>query len=144
MAGSVNKVILVGNLGRDPEVKTFSNGNHVVNFTLATSDSWTDRGTGERKEKTEWHNVSIHNKKLGEIAEQYIKKGTKIYIEGVLQTRKWTTQDGAERTVTEVVVPNFKGDLTILSSSVDRQKTFTGKTARVAAKVPELDDEVSF
>lgn len=144
MAGSVNKVILIGNLGRDPEVREFADGNRAVNFTIATSESWTDKGTGQRREKTEWHQVSIRNQRLGEVAEQYLKKGTKVYLEGSLQTRKWTTQDGAERTVTEVVILPFRGELTILSSSVDRQETFTGRQARTAAKVPELDDSIPF
>ena len=97
MAGSVNKVILVGNLGKDPEVRRMQNGNPVVNLTVATSDTWRDKGTGERKEKTEWHRVVIFSEGLAKVAEQYLKKGAKVYLEGALQTRKWTDKDGAEK-----------------------------------------------
>lgn len=114
MAGSVNKVILVGNLGRDPEVRTFQNGGRVANLNLATSDTWKDRNTGERREKTEWHRVVILNENLVGIAERFLKKGSKVYIEGQLETRKWTDQGGQERYTTEVVVKNFRGDLTLL------------------------------
>ena len=115
MAGSVNKVILVGNLGKDPEARSFQNGGKVVNFTIATSETWNDRSSGERKEKTEWHNVVIRNEKLGEIAEKYLRKGAKVYIEGTLQTRKWQDQSGADKYTTEVVVGPFRGELTMLS-----------------------------
>jgi single-strand DNA-binding protein len=114
MAGSVNKVILVGNLGRDPEVRTFQNGGKVVNLRIATSETWKDRNTGERKEKTEWHSVAIFNDALGKIAEQYLKKGSTVYIEGQLETRKWQDQTGADRYTTEVVVKQFRGELTLL------------------------------
>ncbi|MCX7299034.1 MAG: single-stranded DNA-binding protein [Rhodobacterales bacterium] len=114
MAGSVNKVILVGNLGRDPEVRTFQNGGKVVNLRIATSETWKDRNTGERKEKTEWHSVAIFNEALGKIAEQYLKKGSTVYIEGQLETRKWQDQTGADRYTTEVVVKQFRGELTLL------------------------------
>jgi single-strand DNA-binding protein len=116
MAGSVNKVILVGNLGRDPEARDMQGGGRVVNLSLATSESWRDKGTGERKEKTEWHRVVIFNENLAKVAEQYLKKGAKVYIEGKLQTRKWTDQSGQERYTTEVVVPRFRGELTMLDS----------------------------
>ncbi|MFL5184783.1 MAG: single-stranded DNA-binding protein, partial [Microvirga sp.] len=116
MAGSVNKVILVGNLGRDPEVRRLSNGEPVVNLRLATSETWKDKGTGERKEKTEWHSVVIFNENLARVAEQYLKKGSKVYIEGQLQTRKWTDQSGQEKYSTEVVLQRFRGELTILDS----------------------------
>jgi single-strand DNA-binding protein len=116
MAGSVNKVILVGNLGRDPEARTFPSGDRVVSFSLATTESWRDKGTGERKDRTEWHNVQIFNENLGKIAEQYCRKGSKIYIEGQLQTREYTDKDGNQRKVTEVVVPRFRGELTLLDS----------------------------
>ena len=116
MAGSVNKVILVGNLGRDPEVRTFSNGGKVVNLRIATSETWRDRQSGERKERTEWHSVAIYNENLAKIAEQYLKKGSKVYIEGQLQTRKWTDQSGQERYTTEIVLQRFRGELTILDS----------------------------
>ena len=115
MAGSVNKVILVGNLGKDPESRSFQNGGKVVNFTLATSETWNDRASGERKEKTEWHNVVIRNEKLGEIAERYLKKGAKVYIEGSIQSRKYQDQSGQEKYITEVIIGPFRGELTMLS-----------------------------
>ena len=115
MAGSVNKVILVGNLGTDPEAKSFSNGGEVVNFSLATSESWNDKQSGEKREKTEWHKVAIFNENLGRIAKQYLKKGSKVYLEGQLQTRKWQGQDGQDRYTTEVVLQRFRGELTLLS-----------------------------
>jgi single-strand DNA-binding protein len=114
MAGSVNKVILVGNLGRDPEVRAFQNGGKVVNLRIATSETWRDKSTGERREKTEWHSVAIFNEALGKIAEQYLKKGSTVYIEGQLETRKWQDQSGADRYTTEVVVKQFRGELTLL------------------------------
>jgi single-strand DNA-binding protein len=114
MAGSVNKVILVGNLGKDPEVRRMGSGEPVVNLSLATSESWKDKATGERKEKTEWHRVVIFNENLARVAEQYLKKGSKVYVEGQLQTRKWTDQSGQEKYSTEVVIQRFRGDLTIL------------------------------
>jgi single-strand DNA-binding protein len=114
MAGSVNKVILVGNLGRDPEVKSMQDGRNVVNMSVATSETWRDRQSGERKERTEWHRVVIWNEKLGEVAQKYLKKGAKVYLEGQLTTRKWTDQSGAERYSTEVVLPRFGGSLTML------------------------------
>ena len=114
MAGSVNKVILVGNLGRDPEVKTMQDGRSMVNMSIATSDTWRDRQSGERKERTEWHRVVIFNEKLAEVAQKYIRKGSKIYVEGQLSTRKWTDQSGQERYTTEVVIPRFGGALTML------------------------------
>jgi single-strand DNA-binding protein len=116
MAGSVNKVILVGNLGKDPEVRHTQDGKPIVNFTLATSESWRDKGTGERKEKTEWHRVVIFNEGIAKVAEQYLKKGSSVYVEGSLQTRKWTDKDGAEKYTTEVVLQNFNGNLTMLGS----------------------------
>jgi single-strand DNA-binding protein len=116
MAGSVNKVILVGNLGRDPEVRTFPSGDRVVSFSLATTESWRDKNTGERKDRTEWHSIQIFNENLGKIAEQYCRKGSKIYIEGQLQTREFTDKDGNQRKVTEVVVPRFRGEMTLLDS----------------------------
>ncbi len=114
MAGSVNKVILVGNLGKDPESRSFQNGGKVVNFTLATSRTWNDRASGERREKTEWHNVVIRNEKLGEIAERYLKKGAKVYVEGAIESRKYE-QNGQEKYITEIVVGPFSGELTMLS-----------------------------
>ncbi len=119
MAGSVNKVILIGNLGKDPEVRTTQDGTKIVNFTLATSETWNDRASGERKERTEWHRVVIFNENLGGIAEKYLRKGQKVYIEGSLQTRKWTDQSGQEKYTTEVVISRFRGDLTLLGGRGD-------------------------
>lgn len=114
MAGSVNKVILVGNLARDPETRTFSNGNKVCNLRVVTSESWKDKNTGERKEKAEFHSVAIFNDGLAKIAEQYLRKGSTVYIEGQLETRKWQDQTGADRYTTEVVVKQFRGEMTLL------------------------------
>jgi single-strand DNA-binding protein len=117
MAGSVNKVILVGNLGKDPEVRTTQDGSKIVNFTLATSETWNDRGSGERKERTEWHRVVVFNDRIGEVAEKYLRKGRKVYVEGALQTRKWTDQSGQERYTTEVVIGRFRGELVLIDSN---------------------------
>jgi single-strand DNA-binding protein len=114
VAGSVNKVILVGNLGRDPEVRSTQDGLKIVNLSVATSENWRDKNSGERREKTEWHRVVIFNERLAEVAEKYLRKGSKIYVEGALQTRKWTDQSGAERYSTEVVLQRFRGELTML------------------------------
>ncbi|MEO9899512.1 single-stranded DNA-binding protein [Nisaea sp.] len=114
MAGSVNKVILVGNLGRDPDIRSMQDGNKVVNLSVATSESWRDRNSGERKEKTEWHRVVIFNENLAKVAEQYLRKGSKIYVEGQLQTRKWTDQSGQEKYSTEIVLQRFRGELQML------------------------------
>ncbi|MEQ8399311.1 single-stranded DNA-binding protein [Thalassobaculum sp.] len=114
MAGSVNKVILLGNLGRDPEVRTTQDGTRIVNFTLATSERWRDKGSGDQRERTEWHRVVIFNENLARIAEQYLRKGSSVYVEGQLQTRKWTDQGGQERYTTEVVLQRFRGELTLL------------------------------
>ena len=114
MAGSVNKVILIGNLGRDPEVRTFQNGGKVCNLRIATSENWKDRNTGERREKTEWHSVAIFNENLARLAEQYLRKGSKVYIEGKLETRKWQDQSGQDRYSTEVVLRPYGGELTFL------------------------------
>ncbi len=116
MAGSVNKVILVGNLGRDPEVRFSQDGNKIVNMSVATSETWNDRNSGERREKTEWHRVVIFNDRLAEVAEKYLNKGSKVYLEGQLQTRKWTGNDGVEKYTTEVVLNRFRGELTMLDS----------------------------
>ncbi|MCX7899251.1 MAG: single-stranded DNA-binding protein, partial [Methylocystis sp.] len=121
MAGSVNKVILIGNLGRDPEVRTFPSGDRVVSFSVATSDSWRDKNTGERRERTEWHNISIFNEALGKIAEQYCRKGTKVYLEGQIQTREYTDKDGNQRKATDIVLPRFRGELTLLDSKGGRE-----------------------
>ena len=117
MAGSVNKVILVGNLGRDPEIRSTQDGTRIATLNLATSETWRDRASGERKERTEWHRVVIFNERLAEIAEKYLRKGSKIYVEGQLQTRKWQDQQGQERYTTEVVLSRFKGELTMLDGA---------------------------
>jgi len=146
MAGSVNKVILVGNLGKDPEVRRMTSGDPVVNLSVATSESWRDKASGERKEKTEWHRVVIFNKNLADVAEKYLKKGSKVYVEGQLQTRKWTDKDGAEKYSTEVVLQNFRGELTML----DGRNGGEGGGSRGAGEAPasfqrdELDDEIPF
>lgn len=116
MAGSVNKVILVGNLGRDPETRRLANGDPVVNLRIATSETWRDKQSGERREKTEWHSVVIFNENLAKVAEQYLRKGSKVYIEGQLQTREWQDKDGQKRYSTEIVLQRFRGELTILDS----------------------------
>lgn len=124
MAGSVNKVIIVGNLGRDPEVRTFQNGGKVVNLRIATSETWKDKQSGERKERTEWHSVAIMNDGLAKIAEQYLRKGSKVYIEGQLETRKWQDQSGADKYTTEIVLRPYRGELTLLDgpSGGERQE----------------------
>jgi single-strand DNA-binding protein len=114
VAGSVNKVILIGNLGKDPEARSMNNGGEVVSFSIATSENWNDKASGERKEKTEWHNIVIFNENLGRVAKQYLRKGSSVYVEGQLQTRKWTDQSGADRYTTEVVLQRFRGELTLL------------------------------
>src|ERR1700742_5044544 len=116
MAGSVNKVILVGNLGRDPEIRAFQNGGRVASFSVATSENWKDKSTGEKKERTEWHRISVLNDKLFEVVARYVKKGSKVYIEGQLETRKWTDKDGQEKYTTEVVLRPFRGELTMLDA----------------------------
>jgi single-strand DNA-binding protein len=126
MAGSVNKVILVGNLGADPEVRTLPSGSKVVNLSVATSDSWRDKNTGERKEKTEWHRVVIFSEGLVRVAEQYLRKGSKVYLEGALQTRKWQDQSGADKYSTEVVLQGFNSTLTMLDGRGDSEGQSTG------------------
>jgi single-strand DNA-binding protein len=152
MAGSVNKVILVGNLGKDPEVRRLTSGDPVVNLSIATSESWRDKASGEKKEKTEWHRVVIFNKNLADVAEKYLKKGAKVYVEGQLQTRKWTDKDGAEKYSTEVVLQNFRGELTMLdgrSGGGEGGGSFGGG-GRGASEAPasfqrdEMDDEIPF
>src|ERR1700758_4033140 len=117
MAGSVNKVILIGNLGKDPEIRSLNSGDRVANLTVATSETWRDRQSGERKEKTEWHRVVIFNDNLVKVAESYLKKGSKVYLEGSLQTRKWTDNSGVERYTTEIVLQRFRGELTMLDGA---------------------------
>ncbi len=119
MAGSVNKVILIGNLGRDPEIRTFQNGGKVCNLAIATSENWKDKQTGERKERTEWHRVAIFNEGLVRIAEQYLRKGSKVYLEGQLETRKWTDQQGVEKYTTEITLRPFRGEMTMLDGRND-------------------------
>ena len=119
MAGSVNKVILVGNLGKDPEQQSFANGGSVVKFSLATSESWNDKATNERREKTEWHNVVIYNDNIGKIAKQYLRKGSKVYVEGQIQSRKYQDNTGNERYITEIVLQRFRGELTLLDGRND-------------------------
>ncbi len=149
MAGSVNKVILVGNLGKDPEVRRMTSGDPVVNLSIATSESWRDKASGEKKEKTEWHRVVIFNKNLADVAEKYLKKGAKVYVEGQLQTRKWTDKDGAEKYSTEVVLQNFRGELTMLDGRNGGGEG-GGGGARGAGEAPasfqrdEMDDEIPF
>lgn len=126
MSGSVNKVILVGNLGRDPEVRYMQSGDKVVNLAIATSERWNDRQSGERREKTEWHRVVIFDQNIADVAEKYVKKGTKLYIEGQLQTRKWTDQQGQERYSTEVVLQRFRGSMTMLSGRGEEGGGFAG------------------
>jgi single-strand DNA-binding protein len=126
MAGSVNKVILVGNLGRDPEIRSTQDGVRIANLSLATSENWRDKNTGERREKTEWHRVVIFNERLVEVAEKYLRKGSKIYIEGQLQTRKWQDQSGQDKYSTEVVLNRFRGELTMLDSRRDAEAQGAG------------------
>ena len=151
MAGSVNKVILVGNLGRDPEVRHTQDGLPIVNMPVATSEQWRDRASGERRERTEWHRVVIFNERLGEIAQKYLHKGSKVYLEGQLQTRKWTDQQGMEKYTTEVVLGRFRGELTMLDSRGDAAGDFGGgaetRSPAPAAGPPlgdDLDDEIPF
>ena len=163
MAGSVNKVILVGNLGKDPESRSFQNGGKVVSFSVATSESWKDKNSGERKDRTEWHNVSIFSEGLARVAEQYLKKGSKVYLEGQLETRKWQDKDGNDKYSTEVVLRNFGSTLTMLdgrsevagagggSGYEDRAparnagaKAKGGKGPSEDFSRPDFDDEIPF
>jgi single-strand DNA-binding protein len=131
---SVNKVILVGNVGKDPEVRHTQDGKAIVNLSIATSETWRDKASGERKEKTEWHRVVIFNEGLAKVAEAYVKKGSKLYIEGQLQTRKWTDKDGVEKYSTEVVLQNYKGELTMLGDKGERQEQTAGDIAKEVQK----------
>ena len=135
MAGSVNKVILIGNLGRDPEIRAFQNGGRVASFSIATSENWKDKSTGEKKERTEWHRISVLNDKLVEVVERYVKKGSKLYIEGQLETRKWTDKDGQEKYTTEVVLRPFRGEITMLDSAGSRSG---------GGAVPPMSEEQAF
>jgi single-strand DNA-binding protein len=161
MAGSVNKVILVGNLGRDPEIRSTQDGMRIANLSLATSENWRDRNSGERKEKTEWHRVAVFNERLVDVIEKYVKKGAKLYIEGQLQTRKWTDKEGQERYTTEVVLGRFNGQLTMLDGRSGGEgfsggpdddvapapRAATGGVSRGGGRAPatqDLDDEIPF
>jgi single-strand DNA-binding protein len=155
MAGSVNKVILVGNLGRDPEVRRMTSGEPIVNLSVATSESWRDKSSGERKEKTEWHRVVIFNENLAKIAEQYLRKGSKVYLEGQLATRKWTDKDGQEKYTTEIVLNRFRGELQLLDARGEGAGSFSGgggqgRVSSGGGDAPqsfdrsELDDEIPF
>ncbi|MGH6984328.1 MAG: single-stranded DNA-binding protein [Stellaceae bacterium] len=162
MAGSVNKVILIGNLGRDPEIRSTNDGTRVANMSVATSESWRDKASGERKERTEWHRVVVFNDRLVEIIEKYLKKGSKVYLEGALQTRKWTDQSGQEKYTTEVVLQKFRGELTMLDgarsgagegggvfppSGADEPSAALAAAGRGKAKASassDLDDEIPF
>ena len=149
MAGSVNKVILVGNLGRDPEVRHTNDGMPIVNLSVATSEQWRDRTSGERRERTEWHRVVIFNERLGEFAQKYLHKGRKVYVEGQLQTRKWTDQQGQERYSTEVVLQRFRGELTMLDSRGEGGGGYDAPGGQVdrggsAPAGGDLDDEIPF
>ncbi len=157
MAGSVNKVILIGNLGRDPEIRSTQDGTRVANLSVATSESWRDRNSGERRERTEWHRVVIFNERLVEVVEKYLRKGSKLYLEGQLQTRKWQDQSGQDRYTTEVVMNRFRGELTMLDSRRDAEGAgdYGGGASADAGgeadggRAPEpagsdLDDEIPF
>ena len=158
MAGSVNKVILIGNLGKDPEIRSLNSGDKVANLSIATSETWRDRNSGERKEKTEWHRVSIFNDNLVKVAENYLKKGSKVYIEGALQTRKYNDASGAEKYATEIVLQKFRGELTMLDGRGDSEGGGRGggmdegysSGPRISSSGPketfsaDLDDEIPF
>jgi single-strand DNA-binding protein len=143
MSGSVNRVILVGNLGRDPDVRSLPSGGRIVNLRIATSENWRDKARGERKDRTEWLSVAIFNENLGKIAEQYLRKGSKVYIEGQLETRKWQDKSGQDRFTTEIAIRPYRGELTLLDSTKADdtwEKGFAAKPQPVAA----LDDEIPF
>ncbi len=151
MAGSVNKVILIGNLGKDPDVRRMSSGEPVVNLSVATSETWRDKSSGERRERTEWHRVVIFNENLAKVAEQYLKKGAKVYLEGQLQTRKYTDKDGVEKYSTEVVLQRFRGELQMLDSRGEGGGGFSGGGGSRGASEggasfdrDEMDDEIPF
>ena len=138
MAGSVNKVILVGNVGRDPEIRAAQDGSKIANLSIATSESWKDKVTGERKDRTEWHRVVVFNPQISEFVEKYVTKGVKLYIEGQLQTRKWNDQSGAERYTTEVVITRFKGEISILDSKNDNSGNYADPSPK------DLNDDIPF
>ena len=145
MAGSLNKVILIGNLGKDPDIRFMPDGSKVASFSLATGETWKDKTTGERKERTEWHRIAVFNERLADIVEKYIRKGTKLYIEGQLQTRKWTDQTGIERYTTEVVLGKFRGDLVILDpKKSDISSDFEPRSEDMAPADIPVDDDIPF
>lgn len=147
MAGSVNKVILIGNVGKDPEVRSFQNGGRVASFSVATSENWKDKATGEKKDRTEWHRISVMNDKLVEIVERYVKKGSKLYLEGQLETRKWTDRDGIEKYTTEVVIRPFRGEITLLDSAASRsnvEPAANHEEAKIAPSTSDLEDCIPF
>ena len=160
MAGSVNKVILVGNLGRDPEIRSTQDGTRVANLSLATSESWRDKNSGERREKTEWHRVVVFNERIVDVAEKYLHKGSKVYVEGQLQTRKWTDQSGQEKYTTEIVLQRFRGELTMLDARGTGSEAGgyaepaahegpshsggSGAVSRAPSSGGDLDDEIPF
>jgi single-strand DNA-binding protein len=161
MAGTVNKVILVGNIGRDPEIRSTQDGMRIANLSLATSETWRDRASGERKEKTEWHRVAVFNERLVDVIEKYVKKGAKLYIEGQLQTRKWTDKEGQDRYTTEIVLGRFNGQLTMLDGRSGGEgfsggpdddvaaapRAASGGMSRSGGRAPatqDLDDEIPF
>lgn len=147
MAGSVNKVIIVGNLGNDPEVRSFQSGGRVANLSVATSETWKDKATGERKEKTQWHRVVVKNDHIVDVCEKYLKKGAKVYIEGQLENRKYTDKDGVDKYTTEVVIAPFRGELTMLSGRGDDAVPDTHKGFDKQGDVAQpsvLDDEIPF
>ena len=145
MAGSVNKVILIGNLGRGPEVRNSSDGAKIVSLSVATSESWKDKNTGERKDRTEWHRVVVFNERLADVAEKYLRKGSKIYVEGQLQTRKWTDNNGVDKYTTEVVVPRFRGEITIMDSRGSTDGSFeSSDSPSLPSHFDDLNDDVPF
>lgn len=146
MAGSLNKVTLIGNLGKDPEIRFMPDGSKVASFSLATSDVWKDKTTGERKERTEWHRAVVFNERLADIVEKYVRKGSKLYVEGALQTRKWTDQSGAERYVTEVVLGKFRGDIVILDPKKSDAGSFDDQSYGAASSSSDVpaDDDIPF
>lgn len=159
MAGSVNKVIIVGNLGKDPEIRSFQNGGKVASFSVATSESWKDKATGEKKERTEWHRISVLNENLVGIVEKFVKKGSKVYIEGQLETRKYTDKDGVEKYTTEVVLRPYRGEITMLDSkgggssaandydepqSMAASSSSSGGGSFAASSKNDMDDEIPF
>lgn len=157
MAGSLNKVMLIGNLGRDPEVRTFQNGGKVVNFSIATSERWRDKASGEQRERTQWHNIAVFNEPVGRIAEQYLRKGSKVFVEGQLETRKWQDQSGQDRYTTEVVLRPYTGNLTLLDGRGDAAgggdfsgggasygDSYGGGASAPMGGASDLDDEIPF